>query len=532
MRQKLEVNLIDLWRNGEFSMHNIQQIAEALGVWVLNKIKETDGKIAKIRDEIPAEEEKIKANNKEFSNIGVLARTIGKHKNMLIAHTEVLTQLYRMRTNLAGWEFAKSLLGAYNQQLADLQKDIAKTVQTLSVSIEMFDNGLKERLQDEGFGLNEHVVRFYDRNKVTQALPAFVRNKNLQHATAGNVRNRLLSVLGNTQTFGNFNGKINAVVFQDTLSEVSEENASVWHAALPPQQQFMGQSIVQKLYEEYAGNDQALTIFVRDIVKQSGNYLQFNSDEINKKGDGIPDKPSKVVTYTVIIPHAPALQAFVTKLEDAFRQNISTTGNVSISIVPQNDPRRQHEIVLMTITNLFPLRFVGQLKYLKESYDQQVLNQRNDGQMTKNRMLLHLEGDGTQHPDLYVKTMTRNEYTPYMILAVAMGLFTEIVDERGITQLAMIRKNKYGVDEDPVFLGNDMHQAMENMPMKNLATLKHEVETKLNSEFLHITKRKELQENVVKDINAFKTSRGGSVTDPVFTAFRNSGNQALELINS
>lgn len=531
MKQRLETKLVDLWRNGEFSMHNIQHITEALGVWVLNKINETNGKITKIREEIPTEEAKISGNNKEFSNIGVLARTMGKHKNMLIAHTEVLTQLYKLRTNLAGWEFAKSLLGAYNLQLATLQKDIAKTVQTLSVSIESFENGLKERLQDKGLELNEHVVRFYDRDKITQALPVFILNKNLQHTTAGNVRNRLLSILGNTQTFSNFNGKINDVVFQDTLSDVSEENAAVWHDTLPKQQQFMGQSIVQKLREEYAGNDQALIVFVRDIVKQSGSYLQFNTDEINKKGDGIPNKPGKVVTYTVIIPHAPEEQEFVNKLEDAFRQNISTTGNVSVSIVPQNDPRRQHEIVLMTVTNLFPLRFVGQLKYLKEGYDRQVVYHQNPAEKAKNRMILHLEGDGMQHPDLYVKTITRDEYTPYMILAVAMGLFTQIEDARGISQLALMRKNKYGLDEDPVFLGSDMHQAKENMPMKDLSALKYEVEAKLNDEFLHITKRKELQEKVVKDVNAFKSSRGGSVTDPVFIAFRNSGNQALDLIS-
>ena len=293
----------------------------------------------------------------------------------------------------------------------------------------------------------------------------------------------------------------------------------------------MGQSIVQKLREEYAGDDQALALFVRDIVKQSGNYLQFNSDEINKKGDGIPDKPSKVVTYTVIIPHAPEEQAFVTKLEEAFRQNISTTGNVSISIVPQNDPRRRHEIVLMTVTNLFPLRFVGQLKYLKESYDLKTIHTRSPGDMSKNRMLLHLEGDGLQHPDLYVKTITRNEYTPYMILAVAMGLFSEVEDERGITQLALMRKDEYGIDLDPVFLGSDMHQAKENMPMQDLSALKHEVETKLKGEFLHVAKRKELQEKVVKNIDTFKASRGGSMTDPVFVAFRDSGRAAINVIN-
>ncbi|GAB4027385.1 tubulin-like doman-containing protein [Spirosoma koreense] len=532
MIQTLENKLIESWKVGQYSMFDIQKITEQLSVWVRDKINEVEGRITKLREDIPNEEAKLSANNKEYSNIGVLARGMGKHKNMLIAHTEVLSQWYRMRTTLVGWEFAKSLLGSYDILLAALQKDIAKTVQTLSVSIEKFDTELKERLQDNGRDLNEHVVRFYDKNKVTQALPSFVLNKNLQHTTAGNVRSKLLGILGSNTTFGNFNSKITSTVFQDTLSETSEENAAVWHASLNKPQQFMGQSIIDKLQEEYAGNPNALTVFIRDIVKQSGSYLRFNSDEINKKGDGIPVKPGRVTTYTIIIPHVPSSQVFVAQLEEAFRQNISTTGNVSVSIVPQNDPRRQHEIVLMTVTNLFPLRFVSQLKYLKEGYDRQAVYHPNAAEKAKNRMLLHLEGDGTQHPDLYIKTVTRNEYTPFLIIAVAMGLFAELEDERGIKQLALLRKDKYGLDADPVFLGGDLHHAQENMPIKDLAALKQEVEAKLSGEFLHISKRKELQEQVIKEINAFKLKRGNSITDPVFVAFRNAGTQALDIINS
>ena len=207
MRQKVESNLIGLWHDGTYSMHSVQQVAEALGIWVSNKIKEANEKIVRIREGIPQEEAKQSANNKEYSNIGVLARSMGKHKSMLIAHTEVLTQLHQMRTSLAGWEFAKSLLGAFNLQLAGLQSDIAKTVQTLAVSIDAFDKDIKERLQDKGLELNEHVVRFYDRDKVVRALPDFILNKELQRTTAANIRNNLFQVLGSTQTFGNFNGK-------------------------------------------------------------------------------------------------------------------------------------------------------------------------------------------------------------------------------------------------------------------------------------------------------------------------------------
>ncbi len=530
MKQTLEAKLIDLWRSGQFSMYDIQHIAEAQTVWIRTKATEIEGKITRVRDEIPGEEAKVSANNSQYSNIGVLSRTAGKHKNMMSAHTELLARLYTLRTNLSGWEFAKSLLAEYNRQLADLQIDIAKTVQTLSTSIEKFNNALNERLRDKGLDLSEHIVRFYDRDKVLRALPTFVLNKNLQYNTATNVRSRLLEVLGNTQTFGNFNEKISNVTFQDRLTETSEENAQVWHDNLPKEQQFMGQSIVQKLREEYDGDDLALAKFVNSIVNQSGSYIRFNQDEINKRGDGVPERPTKVVTYTVVIPHAPQIASFVTKLEAAFRNNISATGNVSVSIVPQNDPRRQHEIVLMTVTNLFPLRFVGQLTYLKEGYDRQVIHHQNAGERAKNQMILHLEGDGMQHPDLYIKTITRNEYTPYMLTALAMGLFSNLEDARGVSQLALVRKDEDGFDLDPVFLGADLHQARENLPMKELESLKKEVEAKLKNDFLQVTKRKELSSKILQTVEAFKESRGGSLTDSVYVAFLNAGKQAVTIL--
>ena len=530
MKQTLEAKLIDLWRSGQFSMYDIQHIAEAQTVWIRNKATEIDGKITRIREEIPEEETKISANNGQYSSIGILSRTAGKHKNMMVAHTEVLAKLYTLRTNLVSWEFAKSLLAEYNRQLADLQIDIAKTVQTLITSIEKFNNALNERLKDKGINLSEHIVRFYDRDKVMRALPSFVLNKNIQHNTTTNVRSRLLDVLGTTQTFSYFNQKINSVVFQDTLSATSEENAKVWHDNLLKEQQFMGQSIVQKLREEYAGNDLALTKFVSSIVNQSGSYIQFNQDEINKRGDGVPERPTKVVTYTIVIPHAPEEAEFVSKLEAAFRSNISVTGNVSVSIVPQNDPRRQHEIVLMTVTNLFPLRFVGQLTYLKEGYDRQVVHQQNAGERVKNQMILHLEGDGTQYPDLYIKTITRNEYTPYMLIAFSMGLFTNLEDAQGVSQLALVRKDKYGFDLDPVFLGTDLHQAREKMPMKYLEALKKEVEDKLKDEFLSESKRNDLRSKILQTVEAFKESKGRSLTDPVYLAFRDAGVRAMTIL--
>jgi hypothetical protein len=529
MRQVLEANWLDAWRSGQFSMYDIKQIADAQIDRIQRKAQEIDGKITKIREDVSAEEAKVSANNTEYSNIGLLARAAGKHENMMNAHTELLRKLYILRTNLAGWEFARSLLAEYNLQLANLLHDIGRTVQTLTVSIKQFSDGISQRLQDKGRDINQHIVRFYDREKVMRALPLFVRNKNEQDNRATTVRNGLLSVLGNTQTFGYFNEKINPVVFQDTLAVASAQNATVWHDSLPEEQRFMGQSIVRKLREEYAGNELTLRMFINSIVRQSGSYVQFNQDETNKKGDGIPQKPTKVISYTVIIPHTPEEADFVAELEQAFRSNIPVTGNVSIAIVPQNAPRRRHEIVLMTVTNLFPIRFVGQMAYLKQRYDDQVINHPNPDQRAKNQLILHLEGDGKQHPDLYVKTITRAEYTPYLLIAHAMDLFVNL-DARGVLQLALVRKDEDGFDVDPVFVGSDLHQAGEIMPMNELARLKQTVEANLKGEFLLVSQRDELRKKVLQSVEAFKETRGGSLTDPVYVAFRDAGKQATTIL--
>ena len=97
----------------------------------------------------------------------------------------------------------------------------------------------------------------------------------------------------------------------------------------------------------------------------------------------------------VIIPKAQEHSTFVEGLKHLFQQQLQ--GDIPAEIIESDV--RPHEITLIGITNLFPLRYIKPLRFLKERYNLRL------GQTDKPervRLEIHCEGDGIQYPDLFV----------------------------------------------------------------------------------------------------------------------------------
>ncbi|MBV5280025.1 MAG: hypothetical protein J0651_01785, partial [Actinobacteria bacterium] len=80
---------------------------------------------------------------------------------------------------------------------------------------------------------------------------------------------------------------------------------------------------------------------------------------------------------------------------------------------------KPNEIALISITNLFPLRFAKQLGFLRERYEARI----SGADSARNKLELHCEGEGFQHPKLFVLSGTETIYEglPYLLLAKALG---------------------------------------------------------------------------------------------------------------
>jgi hypothetical protein len=75
-------------------------------------------------------------------------------------------------------------------------------------------------------------------------------------------------------------------------------------------------------------------------------------------------------------------------------------------VTSRNKP---NEITLVSLTNLFPSRFVADVGFLGERYNSRISG--SDGQQA--RMELHGEGDGTQFPSLFIEDADPKKFLAY-----------------------------------------------------------------------------------------------------------------------
>ena len=93
------------------------------------------------------------------------------------------------------------------------------------------------------------------------------------------------------------------------------------------------------------------------------------SEEISKIGEGIPaGVPTKITNFTDILPLSAARPDFYASLRDAFK----ASSTVPMEFIPSPQVPSEvkpNEITLISVTNLFPLRYLDQTAFLKEKYE-------------------------------------------------------------------------------------------------------------------------------------------------------------------
>ena len=174
--------------------------------------------------------------------------------------------------------------------------------------------------------------------------------------------------------------------------------------------------------EQFGGDLEAVQRYVRELVNMAGNYVSFKAEEVSKIGEGIPaGVPTKIPAFTTIVPISASLPEFSTAVRDAFRA--STT--IPMEFIPSKEipsEVKPNEITLISVTNLFPLRYIDQTSFLKQKFDERL--SKSDPARTK--LELFGEGDGTQYPPLFVPTMTevKDQGLPFVLLGKALNVIS------------------------------------------------------------------------------------------------------------
>jgi len=468
--------------------------------------------------------------------MGMLAMIfLSKHKKLLNAQAECFTARYIMRTRVEGLRYAKDLLIALRQELNGLASEISKCSALISRAAKLFQTAIDARCADDATrDMTKQVVRFYEPAAVKSFTKEMIADLTEQRKQASRVRARLADLLGDKQSFAAFNGRITEGLFLDIVESTCEESAMECHQEFVARNRervkILQVSLMELLRSEYDGNDERLRSYIKTVMSMSQNYLRLEPSQVGFVGPGIPvasDSANAVCVsnLTIIAPEAPDARAFREKFCRVIREATTATAQIV------TNSRRPQEVTLINITNVFPARFVSVVSFLREAY----LRRLNGGAGSRAFMELHSEGaggrlpDGMEMPDLYPETYKPADLRPWVMIAEAMGLLQIDSDtSTGLSKVYFVTKDDDGLPAMEE-LGQSIESVIEIADVKVFETMQSAIEPRLETEYLHISKRQDLinaMRNKVEELSKFHKPN-----DPIFIASRVAFKKAKDILS-
>ena len=528
IRTRIELELANEWQVGVKSAWDVSRLLIALLESLDERLKACDEQVARARHAEEQAQSRVLGNAQKWAGMGLLSRhVLGTPDSLLDAHGVFLQEMYVYRTRAEGWGFAKSLLMEIIAEVTDLKGEVDRTANTLQQALKKFEVGIHARLTDAGGGdMRQHLIRFYDPGQVKAISRRLVMDEAEQKTQTSRVRAALVEKIGPDLSFARFNQRVSESTFLDVLETVCEDNVRIAHQNLVqnPRERLLGVSIIDKLQGRYGANPQELKSYVSDLVTRAGNFVALEPLEIHRAAPGIPvGVPTAVSKFTVILPKAPEQAEFSSLLKEALRG--AKTGDVEII---ESDVR-PNEITLVSITNLFPLRYLKPLKFLEEKYRRRV-----ETGGARARLELHTEGDGTAWPRLYVASSAevQHEALPYVLLAKALGLIHEGRNPAtGAEEVLLLTKDADGFDNSPVLLGSNFVASADSLNLDNLHTIKTVCSSLLvSSAYLHQDRRSEMQRAILAEVEAVKVLRSSNIQDETYRRFLDAGKRAVAIL--
>lgn len=533
LRARIERELCNDWRIGARGLDECVRLVAAVVELLDERLAGLGERIAKARAAEDEAQLRLQQNARQWADMGLLSKLTGTPASLLDAHAVYLQELYVNRTRGVALNAMKALLQETLAELSELKTAIDRAAGTVRAALERFGQRLDQRLADaDGAGdvaadLRRHLIRFYDPARVRAVARTLGLDAEVQRTQAAGARASLFERLGDTPQFAAFNQRVTLAALLDALEKTCEQQARLAHGNLirDANARVLGVPIVERLAERYASDPQARRAWVGELVRHAGAFTALEPLEVHKSAPGIPaGTPTALARLTVILPKSATHAEFVAALKDDFRA--ARSGDVEIL----EADGRANEITLVSIVNLFPLRYLKPVAMLRERYARRLAA----GDPQRARLELHAEGDGTQYPPLYVASPEdiRREGLPYVLLAHALGFLREAPNpETGLPEVLLLSKDTDGFDNPPLALGRTLSESWQALDLLKLDTLRTNVVQALaGPDWRHLARRDTLQQAVLAAVERVRAERGENVQDALYLRFLDAGKQAVRLL--
>jgi hypothetical protein len=523
IRRQIENDLFGEWRNGTKSVFDVSRLLESLIDATEERLQAMDVRLVQAKNNEDEAARTVATNNLKFSQVGFVGRVFKKDENLLNAQAEALQQQYTNRTWIEAWGFAKQLTQELLLELSNLQAQVDQVANTLAEAVKRYNVRVEERLNDSAQpDARQQLVRFYNPDLVRSVTRDLVKDENHQHTHAAKVRIALSERLGDNPTFALFNERVGVSDFLDILDTESASSARIAHntAITDSKQRLLGVSIIERLKERYGANLPELKSYLSDLVSKAGNFASLDRAEIDKERTGAQ---TAVRQTTVVLPKSTQQADFTATIRSVL------TGASATPVDFVESDSKPNQIVLVNLTNLFPLRYVKQVAMLREKYEAKVSGRRPE----RARIELHGEGDGTQFPSLFIPSQAAvvNEVLPFLLLARVMDLL-QAPAGTGMngSELVFTAKDRDGFDTEPISLGRTLTEALTRIDRSSSELMRSSVGLALERDFASESARLQLSKALVALVEDIKAERGGNVKDDVYRQFLDGGKKAAALL--
>jgi hypothetical protein len=453
---------------------------------------------AKLENENQESLDRISVIRQEASRSGFLGDVIaGKQVKFFNECVEIYKKLYSDQTMAVMLRYGCQVVDLLIETLNEASSQLTKLVAVFNRSIEEFDSRIQSALSEE---VTYGAAQSFNFERIGALNKTILRDQQDQSQRTQEVRKAILVECGNATNFMQLSDKLTEQTFKDAVEKKSLELVSTAHTALTgvgaTHQKVLDVNIIDQLFEQMGTEDAVREYLVNNLIRHASCYMEISNHEFKRQGPGVPNWETNKYTYAVFMPSKESCKDATRydMVERMIEQNLGQAGGGDGKPLFINQGRPSNEIVLVQIQNLLPLRYFKRLEELKPKYNA----------MIKQPMgyLVHLEGNGSELPDIFIKQTTelRKERLHFLVLASLLGLVRESENSFGERQLVMDHVDPITKLPTEVVIAKSLNEAMDGIELDLLGRVREGVESKMN-ELAHRAQRDSIYDQFIAFCN-------------------------------
>ncbi len=540
---RIEQYIFEKWKIGDLSLYNMLQLIDCVIEEIGLRRRNLEGKIPQVRQHLDMLNREREQSARDYAG-SIIRATLMKGR-LILRHSTIMQNIMMKRTENEALNFAIGLLGVLLNKMNQLRNRIEIFVNTLNESISATETLIASRCQDQGSmnNLQQTVIRFYDQPEVRNFTNSIIKDKARQKSVSELVRDRIVQLIGSEQTFQ----RANTVINYDSISQIMDTAVRTKainihdEILIEANEKIVNRNILEQLSETFSTPDE-LNTFAKSVINESGVFLELNPTEMQRAviNNDIPQQ-GQTINRKIVLINLPKIegnervQAYAMKLKNALINSVEA----GIQVYVDMNGTHKNEMTVMTILYCFPIRCLTNLPFYEERYNYLVKNA-NETLARENKTVLHTEGTGEQFPTLFVApekmpSEIRNEYMPYLILALAMGKikYADLADGTGRMAYGTVERDPLGFEVLSPLADKFTEIGYSDKFTESFGEgLKTDFEQEMKTTYLNVNERQTILVPKIQEIaqKILLPECGGNAGSEQFVFYRTAAMKALELI--